>query len=700
MITQIEKRSVLKEYFGYQKFRPSQEKIIDSVLQGNDNLVIMPTGGGKSICYQIPALLLEGITIVISPLIALMKDQVDGLVANGIEANFFNSTQSLEAQQELFNALENDKLKLLYVAPESLSQLDGIINDKKVSLIAIDEAHCISAWGHDFRPAYTQLSYLKKRFVNTPIIALTATADKATRSDIKSQLNINNAVEHISSFDRPNLSLEVRSGTNRMAQILDFIYQRPNQSGIIYCLSRKITENLAKKLQEKGILAKAYHAGMEFDQRAQTQEDFINDKTEIICATVAFGMGIDKSNVRWVIHYNLPKNIEGYYQEIGRAGRDGLESETLLFYSYADVIQLQKFVDNSENQTVQLSKLERMKQYAEALSCRRKTLLSYFGEIPDKDCGNCDICKNPPKIFDGSIIAQKALSNVARLHQKEPLKTIIDVLRGSQNNYILDQKYNKLKTFGIAKDISWQNWQQYIIQLLNQGLLEIAFHEKNNLKLTELSKKVLFEKTKVSLAYPNITVPSQASKVSNGKSNIKRDTLFERLRKLRLELSRKHGIPAYRIFSDTTLKEIEKVRPVTDEEFLSIDGVGKKKMEIYGYAFGKEIIKFQKDKEVLKPKKVPTEQHTLSLYNKGLSIEEMAQTRNLSETTIYNHLILLYEQGRAINLRKFITAKELLEIEKAKIKLKAPKELKPYFMYFKECKSYNTIKLGLFILKI
>jgi len=387
-MNEVKLLDTLKEYFGYEKFRPLQKKIIQSVFEGKDNLVIMPTGGGKSICYQLPAILLPEITLVISPLIALMKDQVDGLNANGVPAAYLNSSQTEEQREIIFRQIENKELKLIYVAPESLQIVDRFLVDGKVSLIAIDEAHCISSWGHDFRPAYTQLGYLKNRFPTTPILALTATADKATRNDICRQLNIPAAKKHIASFDRKNLSLEVKPGIKRFEQITRFLGNRTKESGIIYCLSRKTTEELAAKLKNKGFKAEAYHAGIDHDKRSQIQDDFINDEKPVICATIAFGMGIDKSNIRWVIHYNMPKNLEGYYQEIGRAGRDGLESETLLFHSYADVIQLQKFASNAKNEDVQLAKLDRMKQYSEALSCRRKILLGYFGNIAILYCGD------------------------------------------------------------------------------------------------------------------------------------------------------------------------------------------------------------------------------------------------------------------------------------------------------------------------
>lgn len=413
-------KEALKQYFGYDQFRPLQEEIIERVLDKKDALVLMPTGGGKSICYQIPAIIQEGICIVVSPLIALMKDQVEGLRANGVAAAFLNSSLSGSEQMAIESQAMKGQLKLLYVSPERLlsSNFLNMLSTLSISLIAIDEAHCISAWGHDFRPEYTQLKFLKERYPDVPLIALTATADKITRKDIASQLTLNNPEYFIASFDRPNLGLTVMPGRNRYALIVDFVKKRPNQSGIIYCLSRKSTEDMASKLKNDGFSAHCYHAGLPPKIRAKAQENFINDKTTIICATVAFGMGIDKSNVRWIIHYNMPKNIESYYQEIGRAGRDGLQGDTLLFYSYGDVIQLRKFLDESGQKEVQLAKLKRMQQYAEAFVCRRKILLSYFGEDLAENCNNCDICQNPPRQFDGTVLAQKALSAITRLTKK------------------------------------------------------------------------------------------------------------------------------------------------------------------------------------------------------------------------------------------------------------------------------------------
>ncbi|WP_035672416.1 DNA helicase RecQ [Flavobacterium sp. 83] len=697
-MTQETLHAKLKENFGFEKFRPNQEEIINCVLSGQDTLAIMPTGGGKSICFQLTALILQGITIVISPLIALMKDQVDSLKANGIAACFINSSQTEDERQFYIESLKSNVIKLVYIAPESLFYLDNIFNSLTISLIAIDEAHCISAWGHDFRPAYTNLGYLKNRFPFTPILALTATADKATRKDISEQLNLKKPKIFVASFDRKNLSLEVRPALDRVKQIIDFIQEKPNESGIIYCLSRKTTEELAEKLQKTRINAKAYHAGLDNKIRSQTQDEFITDDCQVVCATIAFGMGIDKSNVRWVIHYNLPKNIEGYYQEIGRAGRDGLPSETILFESYGDVIQLQKFASQGLNAEVQLAKLERMKQYADALSCRRKILLSYFGELVTENCGNCDICKNPPSFFDGTIIAQKALSAIIRLQETEPLPVIIDFLRGSKNAYIYEKEYQKLKTYGVGIDLSWFDWNQYLIQLINLGYCEIAFHQQNKIRLTAFAKKVLFEGEKVQLTtVQKINIDKQEVKEIKSKSNL--NSLFDKLRKLRYEISKVESVPAYVIFSDSALRQMETERPMSEQELLAIDGVGKAKLEKYGDAFIKAIIDFQKTKIVKKKKEATTYKETLELYQSGLSVEEISQKRKLGLSTIMSHLAKLYVDGVAIDLTLFISKEEVSKIAEAQIKLESPNTLKPYFDYFEEKIDYGKIRLALAILE-
>lgn len=685
----------LKKNFGYDHFRSTQKDIITSVCDGKDALVIMPTGGGKSLCFQLPAITLEGTALVISPLIALMKDQVDALRANGIAAAYYNSTQPLEETQEVLKQLDSGKLDLIYVAPESLQLLDAHLINTTINLIAIDEAHCISSWGHDFRPAYTQLGYLKRRFPETPLIALTATADRSTQDDIADQLGIAHAQKFISSFDRPNLHLEVRPGQKRNEQILAFLDKHPLESGIIYCLSRKSTENLAEKLQENGYAARAYHAGMSPEDRSQVQENFINDTTPIIVATIAFGMGIDKSNVRWVIHYNMPKNLEGYYQEIGRAGRDGLPAHTVLFYSYADTIQLRKFIDQSSNIEYQTAKLERMQQYAEALSCRRKVLINYFGEFLKEDCGNCDICKNAPEYFDGTVLTQKVLSGVARMKEQEAMGTVIDVLRGSQNAQVYDKGYQHIKTYGATKDVSWRDLQQYVIQIINQGLLEIRFRESGRLLLTPLAKEVLFEAKTIQLA--KLSQPKAEPILKERKPKKPKGTLFEKLRELRSELARDANVPAYIVFSDASLKDMEDQEPQTIKAFNDIQGVGKAKSDKYAADF-LALIKAHLHKP--KPKKGgKTFEETRVFIEKGLSLEEIAEARNLTISTIYNHLMRLHEEGMEVDFYQFIQPVEVDQINAATSKLEEPEKLKSYFDHFKEDIPYWKIRLALYLKK-
>ena len=684
---------LLKTHFGYDSFRPNQLEIIQHVLSGKDTLAIMPTGGGKSLCYQLPALAQQGVAIVISPLIALMKDQVDALKGNGVSAAFYNSSQDQQTQQDILESLMAGTLKLLYVAPESIWGITNYLEKSIISLIAVDEAHCISSWGHDFRPAYTQLKRLQLEFPGTPIIALTATADKATQEDIVNQLGVPKATKFISSFDRPNLYLDVRPGQQRLQQIFKFIGSRGLQSGIIYCLSRKNTETLATKLKAKGYDAKAYHAGLTPELRSSIQEDFINDRTPIIVATVAFGMGIDKSNVRWVIHYNMPKNIEGYYQEIGRGGRDGLKAHALLFYSYADVMQLRKFAEGTQTQEIQIAKLERMQQFAEALSCRRKALLNYFGEFITEDCGNCDICKNPPTYFDGTLIAQKICSAVVRLQEKEALGLVIDVLRGSNNQQVFEKGYQHIKTFGAARDISWRDLQQYIIQLLNQGVLEIWFHQGGRLLLTSQAKQILFAGKQIKLA----TLSKQQAKTKEVKetSAVKTKELFEKLRVLRAVYAKDMGVPAYVIFSDASLKDMEQKKPTTMEGFSKISGVGKAKLEKYAAAFIKIIAKHQDGNAT----KLPTHQKSYNLFQEGLSITQIAHKRGITENTVYTHLIKINEMGTPLDLHQFINPSEILKIQQAKKVLENPDSLKAYFEHFEEKMPYHKIKLGLYLKK-
>lgn len=601
--------NILKTYFGYTEFRPKQKEIITNILNRKDTLVLMPTGGGKSLCYQIPALMMEGTAIVVSPLISLMKDQVEALQANGISARALNSMNTDTENASVRMECLQGKVKLLYISPERLiSETNYLLRDIKISLFAIDEAHCISQWGHDFRPEYTQLDILRKQFPSVPIVALTATADKITRQDIVKQLKMSEPEIFISSFDRPNLSLDVKKGYQQKEKIRiikRFIERHGNESGIIYCMSRKTTEKVAELLYDEGFDTAVYHAGLSNYEREKAQDDFINDRVQIVCATVAFGMGIDKSNVRWVIHYNLPKSIESFYQEIGRAGRDGMKSDTMLFYSLGDMIQLTKFAEESNQKEINIEKLNRMQQYAEADICRRRILLSYFGETMEHDCGNCDVCRNPPQRFDGTIIIQKALSAIARTNQQVATGTLIEILRGNFTQEITENEYDKIKTFGAGRDIPSRHWQNYLLQMLNMGYIEIAYNESNHLKITESGAKVLFGKQNAELVVIKEDEFSQRQIKKNtvGASpvHIKKnaygnhdneDSLFETLRLLRLKLAEQEAIPPYIVMSDSTLQALCDKKPTSLEELNDISGFSEYKKKKYGRDFVNAIKRY------------------------------------------------------------------------------------------------------------
>jgi len=680
---------LLKQYFGYDSFRSGQETIIKHILAGHDCLVLMPTGGGKSLCFQIPALAMEGTAIVISPLIALMKDQVDALRMNGISAAFLNSSQSPAEQVQVMEDLYSAKLKLLYIAPERLSAQNNsllkAIQNTQVSLFAIDESHCISHWGHDFRPDYLNLGKLKELFPTTPLIALTATADNQTRTDIKKQLGISDAKIFVSSFNRPNLRYTVEPKENHFEKLLDFLEPRKDQSGIIYCLSRQNTEDLAEKLRDSGFKAEAYHAGLNNKVRAERQEKFKQNDSGIMVATIAFGMGIDKSNVRYVAHIHLPKNIESYYQETGRAGRDGLPGEVILYYSSGDVIKLRNFIEidgNKVQSKIMLKKLRQMSDYCESHTCRRRYLLNYFDEKLNVPCNNCDVCLNTEQIqtFDGTIEAQKLLSAVMRLNEKFGSGYVIDFLKGSESKK-LREEHRRLPTFGKGKDHSRDEWKEWIRNLISQGYLKLADGEYPLLQLTHQSRAVLYDGEKIILPIVKTKVEAKSSRVKreeNQAINYDKE-LFENLRLLRMEFATSLQVPPYIIFPDSTLAELSTFFPQSLEELSNISGFGVLKMEKYGQAFltqiqtyceGKNIQSKMSEKVLTKsstierkPEKTnATKLESLALFQKGHTIEDIATNRKLSVSTIGAHLTHFVLTGD-LNVLKFISKERLIKVQ-------------------------------------
>ena len=589
-------QQILKSVYGYDSFRPLQKDVIDYVISGHDALVLMPTGGGKSVCYQIPALMLEGVAIVVSPLISLMKDQVDALQANGIAAEAMNSNNDEYTNRTIRERCQRGEIKILYISPERLmGEISWLQQYAHVSMFAIDEAHCVSHWGHDFRPEYTQLGTLKDSFPHIPILALTATADKVTKADILEQLHLSEPRVFISSFDRPNLSLDVRKAyrkRERIRSILEVIARHTNESGIIYCLSRKGTEEMAAELKKYGISVGVYHAGLSAQERNQVQDDFINDRVNVICATIAFGMGIDKSNIRFIIHNNLPKSIESFYQEIGRGGRDGLPTETILFYNLQDLITLRKFAEESGQRDINIEKLSRMQEYAESQVCRRRILLNYFGETSDCSCGNCDVCKNPPQHFDGTIIVQKALSAIRRAEEQAGFTLVTDILKGSLSPVVVAKGFDKLKTFGAGRDITAGDWHAYLLQMLQRGYIEIAYNEDSHIKVTSLGKDVLFGRKQAELAVivrDDFRVTKRKRQVQLSDSYTQMQTedqqLFEKLRELRRTIANEIKKPAYIVLSDKSLQSLAMVKPTNLFLFGNCFGIGEHKKNQFGERF-------------------------------------------------------------------------------------------------------------------
>jgi ATP-dependent DNA helicase RecQ len=675
---------LLKQYFGFTSFRPLQEEIIRDALAGRDAFALLPTGGGKSLCFQLPALVRPGLTVVISPLIALMKDQVDALQASGVAATFLNSSLSTDESRARLRGLHHGEFRLLYVAPERLL-LSGFLADLqkwKPNLIAVDEAHCISEWGHDFRPEYRQLVQLRSLFPDVPMMALTATATERVRADIVQQLHLREPGIFVASFNRPNLTYRVLPKAGPYEQTLEFVRGRQNESGIVYCQSRKSAESVAERLNADGVKAAPYHAGLEKEARGKNQELFLRDEVRVICATIAFGMGINKPNVRFVIHYDLPKNVEGYYQETGRAGRDGLPSDCLLLFSAGDVVKQSQFIDEKPDAEKQIAReqLQQMVHYAESADCRRASLLEYFGEIfPHENCDACDNCLSPRETFDGTLAAQKFLSCVYRIREHSGfgvgLNHVVEVLTGADTEKIRKWSHAQLSTYGIGKEHSRPEWGAIGRELVRLGYVKQDAAKFNVLELTAEGRGVLKERKPVQLTKPMKLPERREHAIGEITCD---EALFERLRGLRKRLADERSVPPYIIFSDVALRQMARNYPSNEREFARISGVGERKLAEFGKMFLGEIASFLQTnprqifaEESFEPPPLPkprmgdTVRDTLRLFRAGQSVEAIAGRRNLVIGTIYGHLATAIESGEPLDLAQFFSATEQEQIAAA-----------------------------------
>jgi ATP-dependent DNA helicase RecQ len=665
----------LRTVFGFHSFRPPQQEVIERVCAGEDVFLVMPTGGGKSLCYQVPALHRDGVAIVVSPLISLMKDQVDSLLANGVKAACFNSSLSPDEARRVSRQMDSGELDLLYVAPERLMQPEFLerLAGLKLALFAIDEAHCISQWGHDFRPEYTQLGRLRPLFPGVPLVAMTATADPETRRDIIRQLGIEQAAVYVAGFDRPNITYNVIPKYKPLAQLGAFLSNRRDEAGIVYALSRKRVEQVAERLRQSGFSAAAYHAGLPDEERRRVQDAFRRDDLRVVVATVAFGMGIDKPNVRYVVHFDMPKSVESYYQETGRAGRDGLPSEALMLFGMGDVMTARSLIENSDNAervAIEVQKLNAMVAYAEALTCRRRALLAYFGEHREQECDNCDICTDPPQRFDASEQARKALSCVYRVGERFGVRHVIDVLRGGKGQRLVELKHDRLSTYGIGADLSAVEWENIIRQLIHLGYLTQDFSRYGALGLTPAARPVLKGEAQVTLGLPrDVAKVEEKSRRKSRAGEGARGALFEELRAVRKRIADEAGVPPFVVFSDATLVEMAQAKPRNERELLAITGVGSHKLAKYGAAFLAATCEHQRtaapgmDSDAPDLELSDTQRDTYLLYREGISLEEIADRRGLKDTTILTHLEELLAAGLDIDLRRFVDADKLPVIE-------------------------------------